>query len=152
MLRLSKLIAYLNVRQDVKATMKLGKLLFFLIMYFHVLGCAWWYLVRDDEEWMPVLDWVYVKTDLYQQTVWRKYWISVYYGIHTFVANEMGPINNVQIIFVTVFLIIGAFINANLFGELAVLIAILNQKSADFQSRLDSANTAMKNMKLPAPL
>ena len=34
-LRLSRLIAYMNLQDDVKMSLKLGKLIFFLIMYIH---------------------------------------------------------------------------------------------------------------------
>ena len=44
---------------------------------------------------------------------------------------------------------IGAIINANIFGNMAIIISDLNKKSAEFQGQIDTANTAMKNMKLP---
>ena len=47
---------------------------------------------------------------------------------------------------------LGAIINANIFGELAVLVQALNRKSARFQEQIDTANTAMKNLKLPEDL
>lgn len=59
-LRLSKLIAFMNVREDIKVNLKLAKLVFFLIMYLHVLGCAWWYIVRGDKNWLPPTDYVFV--------------------------------------------------------------------------------------------
>lgn len=43
----------------------------------------------------------------------------------------------------------GAIMIANLFGELAVLVAELNYKSTEFQKKVDTANTAMQNMGLP---
>ena len=36
--RLSKIIAYLNVKEDFKLILKLAKLVFFLMMYLHLLG------------------------------------------------------------------------------------------------------------------
>ena len=43
----------------------------------------------------------------------------------------------------------GAMINANIFGNMALIISELNKKTAEFQNQIDTANTAMKNMKLP---
>lgn len=37
-LRLSRLITYLNVKNELKMSLKLGKLIFFLILYIHCLG------------------------------------------------------------------------------------------------------------------
>ena len=46
----------------------------------------------------------------------------------------------------------GAFINANIFGNMAVLLSAINRKAAMFQEKLDTANTAMKNMKISSKL
>ena len=46
-------------------------------------------------------------------------------------------------------ILIGAIVNANIFGNLAVLIQAMNHKQTEFQEKIDTANTAMKNMKLP---
>jgi hypothetical protein len=48
------------------------------------------------------------------------------------VGAEIGPRDSVQIIFACAGLFIGVVISANVFGELAVLISSLNQRSADF--------------------
>lgn len=37
--RLSRIIAYMNVKEDFKLILKLIKLIFFLMMYLHLLGC-----------------------------------------------------------------------------------------------------------------
>lgn len=48
----------------------------------------------------------------------------------------------------TVAIAAGALINANIFGELAVILASMNRKVTVFQSKLDTANAAMKNLGL----
>jgi hyperpolarization activated cyclic nucleotide-gated potassium channel 2 len=45
-LRLGKIIQYLNSKEDVKVSLKLLKLIFFLVLYIHCLGCAWWMLAN----------------------------------------------------------------------------------------------------------
>ena len=49
----------------------------------------------------------------------------------------------------TTCILIGAIINANIFGNMAVLLQGINRKATRFQEKLDTANTAMKNMKIP---
>ena len=51
--------------------------------------------------------------------------------------------------FISFFLIVGAIVNAHIFGSLAVLISQMNEKGAKFQEKLDTAKTAMKNLKIP---
>lgn len=45
-LRLNKIIMYLNVKQDIKASIKLVKLIFFLLMYVHFVACIWFYIIN----------------------------------------------------------------------------------------------------------
>ena len=52
----------------------------------------------------------------------------------------------------TACILFGAIINANIFGNMAVLISAINRKHALFQQKLDTANTAMKNMKITSKL
>ena len=72
-LRLSRLIVYLNLKDDIQMSLKLVKLIFFLIMYLHCWACMWYYLVQDDEEWIPPLDYVWLETDIYDETAFMKY-------------------------------------------------------------------------------
>ena len=46
----------------------------------------------------------------------------------------------------------GALITAVLFGEMAGIMDNISKKSSAFKVVLDTANTAMKNMKLPEEL
>ena len=46
----------------------------------------------------------------------------------------------------------GAIINANIFGNMALIIQNLNIKSTEFQESIDLANTAMKNLNMPSNL
>ena len=62
-LRLSKIIQYLNVEEDVKASMKLLKMIFFLIIYMHLFACFWWMVVSVDKVWVPPID--YEEEDMY---------------------------------------------------------------------------------------
>jgi hypothetical protein len=43
-LRLSKIIDFVNQSDDFKLQLKLGKLLFMLILYIHLTGCAWMFV------------------------------------------------------------------------------------------------------------
>lgn len=43
----------------------------------------------------------------------------------------------------------GAIINANIFGELALIFSELDKTEKQFQSKLAKINTSMINLKLP---
>ena len=148
--RLSKIISYMNVKEDLKQALKLTKLIFFLIMYLHILGCTWHWIVREDQEWIPPLDYVFVTSTFFEQSVSYKYWMSLYHAVLMLTGNDIGPRNDTfQTIFVTVFVTFGAILNAYIFGELVVLVSVMNEKNSQFVKKLDICNTAMKNQSLP---
>ncbi len=63
-------------------------------------------------------------------------------------GNEMGPRNSVECVVIVFFMLMAAIINANLFGQMAFLATVISKKSTAYQSKVDTANTAMKNIKL----
>ena len=148
-LRLSRILMYMNLKDNAKMSLKLAKLLFFIIMYLHLQGWAWYIIVKTNETWIPPLDYVYIVTGIYEETVLMKYFTALYYSTVLLAGGDIGPRGEVQLWFWIVTLIVWAIINANIFGNLAVLISSMNRKSTLFQDKMDTVNTAMRNMKLP---
>lgn len=64
-------------------------------------------------------------------------------------GNDLGPRGSFQLIFISLCLFIGAIINANIFGNMAVIIQQLNKKAAKFQEKVENANASMKNLGIP---
>lgn len=58
--------------------------------------------------------------------------MSFYHSVLVLAGNDIGPRNTIQIIFCATLVTVGAIINANIFGELAVLVSALNRKAAKF--------------------
>lgn len=52
-------------------------------------------------------------------------------------------------LFITSLLFAGAIINANILGNLTVLLQQLNRKSTSFQEKVENAHSAMKNLAVP---
>lgn len=150
--RLNRLITVMKVEDEVKLSLKMAKLVFFLVMYLHCLACAWFYIVDWKKIWLPPLDYVYVTTEFYEEDLTHKYASSAYHAVMMLTGNDLGARDAFQLFFVAIFVTVGAIINANIFGELAVILASLNRRATMFQAKLDIANTAMKNLKLPEKL
>jgi hypothetical protein len=54
-LRLGKLINYMNTTDDYKTILKLIKLCFMLILYIHIYGCMWMFFSKiSGEKWIPM--------------------------------------------------------------------------------------------------
>lgn len=149
-LRLSKIIAYMELKEDYKLFLKLVKLIFFLIMYLHLVGCTWYFIVDVSKEWIPPLDYVYVTSTFFEQDVNYRYWMSAYHSVLILTGNDVGPRNDTTAtVFCAVFVTMGAIVNAYIFGELVVLVAVMNTKTASFVKKLDTCYTAMKNQGIP---
>jgi hypothetical protein len=63
-------------------------------------------------------------------------------------GNELGPVADIECLFITFCMIAAAIINANLFGQMAFLVTVMNKKNTEYQTKVDTANTAMKNINL----
>ena len=148
--RLNKIVTYMNVKEDIKIGLKLTKLFFFLSIYFHILGCLWFYMVNIQKKWIPPLDTIYPTTTFYQQGIWYKYWMAVYHAVLIETANDIAPrIETIQVVFWTLMILIGAVVNAYIFGMIIFLVAAMNNKSNAFIQKLDTWNNAMRNLKIP---
>lgn len=110
-LRLNRIIMYLNLKQDIKASIKLVKLIFFLLMYVHFIACIWFYIIDRKKEWIPPLDYIwgwdnrgafFDKSDAY------KYCVSFYTSCLFLFGNDLGGRDNEQLIFISVTNIMGA--------------------------------------------
>ena len=57
--RISVVIRNLNMRADTKAFLRVLWLIFFLFMYTHIIGCLWFYVVSQNEKWIPKKDMIF---------------------------------------------------------------------------------------------
>ena len=131
--RLGRIIERMNVTQDIKNALKLFKLIFVIIIYIHCLACLWYVIVTIHEEWKPSLDYVDPDADFYNSSLANKYFITLYQAVLLLTGNDILPRGTFQVAFVSISITIGAIINANIFGNMALIISDLNKKSAEFQ-------------------
>lgn len=82
----------------------------------------------------------------------RQYAISLYISILIFGGNEIGGTNEGELAFTGMTMLFSAIVNALIFGEMAVLVEAISRKEAVFQEKIDTSNTAMKNLNLPNDL
>ncbi len=50
--RLGRIINFLKVKDDFKMTLKIFKLVFFLVLYIHFVGCGWYFIVKEPKNWI----------------------------------------------------------------------------------------------------
>ena len=90
--------------------------------------------------WVPPYDfWDYTKSTFFSDEpgvsdMWRRYFVCAYYMVLVIGGNELGPQTDAQYIYIVTVNLTGAIVNAIIFGELAVLIAQLLRRGADYQA------------------
>lgn len=153
-LRITDVINKSNFDEEMKSRFRMAQIVFFLVLTIHIISCAWHYICREDEVWIPCLDFawagLYPKVyRFYSKDDWYKYFVCLYNGILFLGGNEMGPRTELEIVLCTLILVSLAVFNAWLFGDMAVQTEMSGRKQAEFQEQIDVANTAMEHMDLP---
>lgn len=93
-LRLTKIISYMNTSETIKNSLKIFKLLFFLIIYIHCQACAWFYLTKFDKTWFPLEKILLDQRYFYDPdvSVLYQYCFSVYHSVNILLGEEMLPV------------------------------------------------------------
>lgn len=60
-------------------------------MWVHLTGCIWFLIIRDDEEWVPVPDFLTGTTEVYESGIWLQYFTSFYHAVWLLTGGEVGP-------------------------------------------------------------
>lgn len=69
-----------------------------------------------------------------------------------FTGNEMHPRTVFELVLASFFIILAYNINGTIFGQMAVLVAIINRRDNEYTNNIDSVNLAMHNIMLPLNL
>ena len=99
MLRLRKIINFMNVQQSLKVSIRMFQLIILLLLAVHWVACIWYLLVTkgvdDGEVWKPVFDDDLDSSDFYKTSTLYQYLVTFYYSVLILIgrANEMGPVN-----------------------------------------------------------
>lgn len=146
--RLNRIISYTRARSDVKLGIRIVQLVLFLFTYVHLLGCGWWVVARYDETWVPSSG----DSLVYEKDIGTIYWTAFYGAVTMLGGGDLTPRSTLQLAYCSVMIICATFINAVMFGSMAVLLSNLNMRQTQFQETQNLVNTAMKNMRLPEGL
>lgn len=65
-LRLNKIIQFLKSAENIKASLKIFKMVLFLFIYLHIFTCYWWSIVKETKSWIPPEDSRINKANMYR--------------------------------------------------------------------------------------
>ena len=146
--KISDVASVVNLPDFVKNFYRLIMLVFALSLYCHLSAWAWFIILDQDREWMPPLDYVWVATNFYQQSQFFKYSMCLYYVVNIQVGNEIGPRGIFQLLYLSVLLLMSAFINATIFGNITVILQAMNKKTSALNDKLDNASSTMMKLQI----
>ena len=134
LLRLETLVSYLDFGVDTRAKIRIFYLISSLIMIIHWTTCYFYFIVGlhrrkelfsklmdryASDFWMPQVDLNDQKTDFYKKSDLIKYIIVSYYALLLIIGNDIMAQTEEEIVFSCFLLILGAFVEATVFGGLA---------------------------------
>lgn len=152
--RITKIISRLNVDYTSKQMLRLSQLVLLIVIYIHCTGCLWFLLVKQDALWVPPLDSFDLGPSFYEQdqSFLNLYLMSIYYAVILLVGKDIVPVGRQQVLFTVVALMLGSLLNANIFGNIAVIVSEIKLKGSLHQDVIDTSNTAMRGIKMNADL
>ena len=101
--------------------------------------------------WYAPLDWIdFTLSGFFtlEYTLLMRYSSMLYYGVLILGSNELGPVNEIEMLFMVTVLLLSAFANALIFGDIATLTSVLGKKSNELQIKLDAGNAVMTAINL----
>lgn len=105
---------------------------------------------RFSPDWIPPMEVGNLKTDIYiEQNVWKQYFTCFHVSVMCFTGNEMHPRTVFELVLASFFIILAYNINGTIFGQMAVLVAVINRRDNEYTNKIDSVNLAMQNIMLP---
>ena len=151
-LKINGVIMSLNMSPEIKALLKVLYLVFFMCAYIHLFGCLWYAIVTAEEKWIPNMDFIWFGTpqiyDFYYADLERSYFTSMYIEFYLFGVGEVCPRTQLEILTSIPVLILSSIMNGLIIGNMALYLQELNKKNADFQTNMDTVNTAMNALNL----
>lgn len=123
------------------------------MVYLHCYTCMWWYIAIRSKQWMPPMDQAFdIDYSIYTSHFLKQYLYSLLYAVQVCLGSDIFPTNTLETAVSAIGLFVGGLINANIFGELAMIFSELDKNYKIFQAKIAVVNTAMINLTLPFEL
>ena len=133
----------------------LSYMLIGIIIYLHWYSCIFWVLVRNDANWVPY----YLQGNhasalrfLYQDqrvSPFSKYLCVLYQGVQCMCGSDIGPLNSLSIFYAGIGVFMASVINANIFGQLQLILEYLLKEDKIFQKKMAKFDESMAFIYLP---
>jgi len=107
LLRLGRMITYLNFTQQVKIGFRVFLLIFMYLLTAHWIACISFYIVSLDEDWVPPKDQGSPTFSLYTDPPASQYILMYYYAVLNIIGEEINAEGNFHVCFASLICIFG---------------------------------------------
>ncbi|KAG2450742.1 hypothetical protein HYH02_004579 [Chlamydomonas schloesseri] len=143
LLRLGRLLRYFD-RMKGANIVRMGKLLFFMALVAHWVSCLWFMLYRITH---GDLAWSY---DLLQNAKTMTYYVEAYLqSFLLMIGNDINPQNNIERLYCTGILVIGACFYAIVVGHMSLLVNNMNPTASRHKFKKDIINNTVRYLGAP---
>jgi len=170
-LRLKKILKKIRdmpITIEDKAMMQVLYYAFLIFVYTHIIGCIMWLSLKNDERWIPAVDFGAVDSKVHLNYRYRTnedgdkemvmlddnyvlmyQWFSAWYNAAIgFALVEVNARTASQIGMTFCIYCVNAMINAYLIGVFIDQFSVKNEKKQQRQDELDDSNTTMSQLKM----
>ncbi|PNW70128.1 hypothetical protein CHLRE_17g706900v5 [Chlamydomonas reinhardtii] len=143
LLRLGRLLRYFD-RMKGANIVRMGKLLFFMALVAHWVSCLWFMLYRITH---GNLQWSY---DLLTNAKIMTYYVEAYLqSFLLMIGNDINPQNNIERLYCTGILVIGACFYAIVVGHMSLLVNNMNPTASRHKFKKDIINNTVRYLGAP---
>ena len=92
LLRLGKIISLMNADEDLKAGLRIFKMILFLFVYLHCFTCTWWLIIDYDQAWVtPQPEYDTEDGGIYIRPTSTKYLICLLNTVQITLGSDIFP-------------------------------------------------------------
>ncbi|GLI64818.1 hypothetical protein VaNZ11_008225 [Volvox africanus] len=143
LLRLGRLLRYFD-RMKGANIVRMGKLLFFMALVAHWVSCLWFMLYRLTH---GSLDWSY--DSLTNAKIMTFYLEAYLQSFLLMIGNDISPKNNIERLYCTGILVIGACFYAIVVGHMSLLVNNMNPTASRHKFKKDIINNTVRYLGAP---
>lgn len=148
LIRLNRLLRFQNM-SEVAHVGKMVVIMVFFVCVSHWVSC-FFYFLGDYQLDQGVSSWLTTPTNRFilSSSTATQYWASNYLALEILMNGSVELQTNAERVFDSSMRIVGAFVSAIVFGQMAVQMKNLARPRTRYQEKLDSMNEIMHNLDL----
>ena len=147
--RFGKLIKYLTTKNSIKLSLKMGEILFMLVLWTHWWNWFWFSIIQIDNTWVPPKNAGFENKGYGNLSTLEYYCLVYYYAIVTLIGADILPTSSTELLAALFLVFIGSVLIGILIGQFTNVLLDLISKETQRNDDYDMIDSTMFWLKLP---